>query len=309
MKKNVWLFGAGKIGKEYIDEYGNIFCKGFVDNASENIEKNIGGLRVYAYSEFKGYFNKENDVIYITCAKVDEIYLQLQEDGLEIYTKVYLPGRGVVPPEDIWGQCIHSQLGEDVGLMHYFSCRGLHKDYKGFYLDIGACHPFRGNNTWWAYKMGWRGMNIDANEDSIKLFRVFRPEDINVSCGVSDKNEELEYYMFHGAEAMNTFVPERKNVKEVENVKLLKVRNINDILEEYHVENIDFIDIDVEGAEEKIVRTFDWKKYSPKCALIEYLGQESLEDVLQTSIHKKMKAEGYLLKSFYTVTALYIKKE
>lgn len=39
------------------------------------------------------------------------------------------------------------------------------------------------------------------------------------------------------------------------------------------------------------------------------LGQNSLEDVIQTPIHKKMKEEGYLLKSYYTVTALYIKND
>lgn len=307
MDKRIWLFGAGKIGREYADKCMSICYIGFVDNNPQRCE-DIEGLKVYQYDQFKNKFNKEKDIICITCANFDEIYFQLSEDGFAQGIKAYLPDKGIGLIEDMYGQNIHSQLGEEIGLRHYFSCNGFTDDYKGFYLDIGAYHPFQGNNTWWFYKKGWRGMNIDANEDSIRLFRAFRPDDININCGVSDKNEELEYYMFHGAAGMNTFVSERKNVKEIENVKLLKVRNINDILNDYNIEKVDFIDIDVEGGEEKIVNTFNWKKYNPKCALIEFLGQNSIEDVLQTPIHKKMREEGYFLKSYYTVTALYIKK-
>ena len=142
----------------------------------------------------------------------------------------------------------------------------------------------------------------------LELFNIFRPEDINLNCGVSDKNEELTYYIKKGEEGSNSFAKESEGADSVTDTKIMEVRNINDILDEHHIEKIDFVDIDVEGLDEKIVRTFNWKKYSPKCALIEFLEQESVEDVLKTPIHKKMKEEGYILSSFYTVTALYVKK-
>lgn len=305
---SIWLFGAGKYGQEYISRYGCDLCKGFVDNDLGQKNRIIGGLSVFTYSEFKDHYDRSGDEIYITCAKVEEICMQLKKDALLVSVKAYIPEKGIVSIAEIWGQYIHSQLGEEMGLIHYFCCHGMYDDYKGFYLDIGAYHPFNGNNTYWAYKKGWRGINIDANAESINLFEVFRPDDININCGVSDQSGELEYYVFHEAQAMNTFVEERKGVKEIEDVRLVKVRSINEILEEHNVEKIDFIDIDVEGSEEKIVCSFDWQKYKPKCALIEFLGQRSIEDVIQTTIHKKMTAEGYLLKSYYTVTALYIKR-
>jgi hypothetical protein len=87
----------------------------------------------------------------------------------------------------------------------------------------------------------------------------------------------------------------------------MKVRNINDILTEYSVGQIDFMDVDVEGFEERIIMAFDWKRFNPRCVLIEFLGMGSIEDVLETEVHKKMREEGYYLKSYYTVTALYIK--
>ncbi|MCM1182626.1 MAG: FkbM family methyltransferase [Roseburia sp.] len=308
--KNIWLFGAGKWGEKYIKEYGKLKCKGFVDNSPERQGELFQEILVYGYDELKSQFDKENDIIYITTrAGMDQIILQLAEDGLLSFAKAYTPntGQGIVDIRDAWNKVINSQLGEDVGLEHWFTCNGFLNGYKGFYLDIGAYHPFAYNNTRWAYELGWRGMNIDPNEQSIKLFNMFRPEDININCGVSDKNEELVYHIFEGAEGKNSFV-EEENLQSVTATKVIKVRNINDILEEYHIEKIDFVDIDVEGFDERIVYSFNWKKYQPKCVLIELLGQNDIEAVLETSIHKKMREEGYALKSFYTVTALYIKK-
>lgn len=307
--KNIWLFGAGQWGEKYIDTYGNSTCKGFIDNSLNKQGTKIRDVDVYSYNEFKNQFNKETDIVYITTHGGREaIFLQLFEDKLHIFAKAYIPERGIVRVEDSWNKTSNSQLGEDAGLRHYFNCNGLSSGYKGFYLDIGAYHPFIYNNTRWAYEIGWRGMNIDPSEQSIKLFNAFRPDDINLNCGVSDRNSELMYYIYKGAEGKNSFVAEEENIQSATSVKSVKVRNINDILEEYHIENIDFVDIDVEDFDEKIVNTFDWKKYRPRCVLVELLGQRSVEDILDTAIHQKMKKEGYLLKGFYTVTALYIRE-
>ena len=40
---------------------------------------------------------------------------------------------------------------------------------KGFYLDIGCGHPIKNNNTYLLNKKGWSGINIDLDEENIKL--------------------------------------------------------------------------------------------------------------------------------------------
>lgn len=74
----------------------------------------------------------------------------------------------------------YSQEGEDLLLSRIL---GDKKD--GFYVDVGAHHPFRFSNTYLLYKQGWRGINIDAMPGSMKLFNRFRPRDINIECGVA----------------------------------------------------------------------------------------------------------------------------
>ena len=50
----------------------------------------------------------------------------------------------------------YSQFGEDKVLQEILKIN----INKGFYVDVGAFHPFRYNNTALLYKKGWKGINI-----------------------------------------------------------------------------------------------------------------------------------------------------
>lgn len=98
---------------------------------------------------------------------------------------------------------------------------------------------------------------------------------------------------------------ERLRLREIRRVS---VKTLNEILEENNIHDIDFLDIDVEGLDEKIIMSFDWKKYRPLCVLVEILNKNSIEEILETNIHKKMKAEGYRLANYAILTAMYIRE-
>ena len=79
--------------------------------------------------------------------------------------------------------------GEDLVVEKYFK-----ETVNGFYVDLGCYHPIKHNNTMLLYQKGWRGINIDINEFSIKLFNFCRPDDLNLNLAVSDKNGEIDFY-------------------------------------------------------------------------------------------------------------------
>jgi len=54
----------------------------------------------------------------------------------------------------------YSQEGEDLILLRIFEKKRI-----GFYVDVGSHHPFRFSNTYLFYRLGWRGINIDANQE------------------------------------------------------------------------------------------------------------------------------------------------
>jgi hypothetical protein len=68
----------------------------------------------------------------------------------------------------------YSQAGEDAILSNIFNYV-LPTD-RGFYVDVGAYHPFKHSNTYLLYRAGWRGINIDPRPGSKALFDKHRPE-------------------------------------------------------------------------------------------------------------------------------------
>lgn len=304
-----WIFGAGTYGKECYELCHNqLDICGFIDNDKDKVNKVCCGLCVISYSKFKALFNENDERIVIASTFFDEIYVQLMNDNYEVFVeKVYSRIGGITSFEKCWDKTINSSCGEDLWLKSFFKSYPM--DYKGTYVDVGAHHPFYASNTRWAYDAGWRGINIDAKAECIKLFEKFRPDDRNINCGVSDVEGEMDFFVFSNASPMSTF---DKNVFNTQNLKIKEVRKVpvktlNQILEENDVHAIDFLDIDVEGLDEKIITSFDWKKYNPKCVLVEILNQNSIEEVLNTEIHKKMVEEGYRIVNYAMLTAMYIK--
>lgn len=92
----------------------------------------------------------------------------------------------------------HSQAREDLIIDK------LLKKTNGFYIDIGANHPTKINNTYRFYKKGWRGINIEPDVNNYKLFSSIRGEDVNLNCGLSDRNEILVFYIFE-RDVLSTF--------------------------------------------------------------------------------------------------------
>ena len=206
---------------------------------------------------------------------------------------------------DPWANHSWSQEGEDRILHRIFEQQSV-----GFYVDIGAHHPKRFSNTYFFYRRGWRGINIDAMPGSMKIFEKLRPRDINLECGISNSRGKLDYYIFNES-ALNGFSKklskERNNddstyqINEIIKVEVLPLSMIlNYQLPEKQI--IDFMSIDVEGLDYEVLISNDWSKYRPKYVLTEVL-DSSLHEIEKSQIGKFMKNVGYFLyaKCIHTV--------
>jgi len=190
----------------------------------------------------------------------------------------------------------YSQECEDLILERFFGNKNT-----GFYIDVGAHHPFRFSNTCKFYLKGWRGINIDPLPGSMKLFNKFRKRDINLEFGVGEKEDTLIYYMFNEP-ALNTFDENLAKKRDGENgyytVKKLpvKVYPLSNILDKYlpKEQEIDFLTIDVEGKDFEVLKSNIWHKYRPKIVLVEILSS-SIEEILKNPICLFMKENGYYL--------------
>ncbi|MBT32108.1 MAG: SAM-dependent methyltransferase [Thalassobius sp.] len=192
----------------------------------------------------------------------------------------------------------YSQDGEDVVLNSYYENK---EDYKGFYVDVGAHHPFRFSNTQFFYNKGWKGINIDATPNSMHLFKKFRKKDINLEVGIGSKKDQMIFYCFDEP-ALNSFSEDLSisrenstNYKIVEKIEVPILR-LETILDEYVKDgvDIDFLTIDVEGLDYEVLLSNNWIKYRPKFLLVEALDSE-ISKISQSEVYSFLIKKNYQL--------------
>lgn len=190
------------------------------------------------------------------------------------------------------------------------------KDYSGFYVDIGAFAPKQYSNTYWLYKQGWKGINVDATPGSMKNFRAARKRDVNLELAVSDKEEKLVYYAWEtGGAITNTFSKEQaEKYTEIYKIKpkeiTLTTITLSDILDKHAPSNqsIDLFSIDVEGNNLKVLQSNNWEKYIPKYIIVELDDDESnIEQIQSSQIYLFLKEKGYQLKGWACLSLLFVK--
>ena len=179
------------------------------------------------------------------------------------------------------GRISYSQEGEDLVLARIF---GEQEIATGFFVDIGAHHPTRFSNTYYFYRRGWRGINVDALPGTRKLFQRLRPRDITVECGVGLQEGSLKYFVFNEP-ALNTFSEQEAIKKEcrpyrIVDTLLIPVVPLKKILDEHLPGGvqIDFMTVDVEGFDHEVISSNDWNRYRPRVVLVELLNTD-LQDL------------------------------
>jgi len=188
--------------------------------------------------------------------------------------------------------------GEDLAIDQY-----IQKKNKGFYVDIGAHHPIQRNNTQLLFERGWEGINIDVNKFSIDLFNFLRPKDLNILTAISDQEGEIIFYYQKQFSQLNTTDKSVANEHFNGNFKerSVKCQTIQNILDysKYSGQKIDFLNIDVEGAEMKVLKTLNFEMYEPNIICVEILGYRELDSKDREIKIKNDEIYNFLIKKSY----------
>ena len=195
----------------------------------------------------------------------------------------------------------YSMEGEDLEILKI-----LNNIENGFFVDAGAYHPLHINNTYLLYKKNWRGINIDLSEFSIDLFNYIRPEDININVAVSNSDNEVTFYAQKKLSQLSTI---RKNVakermqgfigeQKIKSSKLTTILNNS----KYKNRKIDFLDIDLEGADFEALKSLDFEIYRPKLICIEIYDK----DIESSDIYNYLKILNYTKKWSGTYSHIFL---
>jgi FkbM family methyltransferase len=200
-----------------------------------------------------------------------------------------------------------SQEAEDLLL---FEIAQFKNSYKGFYVDVGAHHPYRFSNTAIYYQRGWNGINIDATPSSMLEFRKVRWKDINLECAVSNDFRERLFYVYNES-ALNGIDCDRTGEFAGTKFKLLRKISIQthtlaSILQS-HIQQLpkpNFLTIDVEGHDLEVLQSNDWNKFRFDWVLCE-IQVGSISDLACNPVYKYISDKGYHLRAFTGRTGIF----
>ena len=179
---------------------------------------------------------------------------------------------------------------EDTEILNYFK-----KKKNGFYVDVGCYHPIHRNNTYLLHKQDWKGINIDVSQFSIDLFNYLRPNDLNYNCAISNKNEIVKIFYQKELSQLSTIENEQAkkvfqgNIKEKE----IQAFTLDEILkkDKFKDAKIDFLNIDVEGADFKVLEGLSFDKFKPELICIEIHDKE----IKDSKVYKFLNGKNYKL--------------
>jgi len=182
---------------------------------------------------------------------------------------------------------------------------GQHGLTKGFYMDIGAYHPFRQSNTAYFWLMGWNGVNVDASPRSIRIFKKIRKTDRNVWSAIVDaqtaaREKTISLYFNPNVDfdLSATCAPDevaRRKDWQTEKVEV-PCDSLANIVNKYAPSNnadFHFMNIDIEGFDESALQGMgDWKS-KPQVLCVEVLHAVTIRDILDTATNSILEGNGY----------------
>ncbi len=282
---NVIMYGGGKVGSCFESQIRNRDYCNILAIADQSIQRIKDNPQFKDYCVITPEKMREFDFDYIIVAvgttyrqsALDSVRDALGDDNRVFYQDYY---------------CQQSWTTESIVVKKVFDVIGVEKPS---FWDVGACYPHMSSNTALFYTEGCRGLNIEADETLKEYFLKYRPEDTNIFAGISDHNGE-ESFMICDDPYLSSFSPDAARFSEAYwNAKYLEKRTIktytlNYISDKYYHNGFpDFLDIDIEGFDERALRSVDFSEDSPKVILVEGNPQR-FNSIL---MDKKCESEGY----------------
>ena len=178
----------------------------------------------------------------------------------------------------------------------------------GFYVEVGCNEPLFASNTFLFYRRGWRGVCIDPNERLIKKHKKIRPQDQAICALISDVEEEVEYVELDNEGLSTADSDHLKNAlasgQTIRSKKIVKSLKLTTVFEQNNVpEKFDFLSIDAEGNDLKVLYSLDFNKYQPTLIIVEAdnfdPSNPSSNEIYNFLLAKKYFFHGSILTNLY----------
>jgi FkbM family methyltransferase len=185
------------------------------------------------------------------------------------------------------GPARYSQGYEELVIRDFFD-----DAWRGRFVDVGAGH-YRDHSTTYFLERhrSWRGLAIDANASYAADYARFRPRTTFLTAFVGDRDGgEADFAIAQNPLFSSGVLPLPADAV-VRRVRVPR-RTLDALLRERGVARIDFLSIDVEGAEAAVLAGFDIRRYRPAlvCIEVDKPGKDHLFSYFAAAGYRELEA-------------------
>jgi FkbM family methyltransferase len=194
----------------------------------------------------------------------------------------------------------HSQDNQD-----YFLEFNVFKGHKnGVFVDVGAHDGITINNTiYFERNNGWTGINIEPINDVYERLMINRPKCINLNCAVDETEGESEFILNKGYTEMISGLKKHYDDRHLKRLEYensvtdgetsfvnVVTRRLEGVFDEYKINRINYLSVDVEGAEFNVIQSINFDK-----VFIDVIGFEDNYPDVGQKIIDYLETKGYFV--------------
>ena len=181
----------------------------------------------------------------------------------------------------------------------------IFKGFKnGVFIDVGANDGISINNTlYFEETNNWTGINIEPIKEVYNKLIINRSKCININCAISNYNGTAEFIcntgyteMISGLKNefderhMNRLNDELKYCGGSSEIIIVDTKRLETICDIHNINHINYLSIDVEGAEFEVIKSINFNK-----VFIDIIGFENNFDDKSEPIIKYLEEKDYFI--------------
>jgi len=194
----------------------------------------------------------------------------------------------------------YSQDKQDIILEEH-----IFKGYKnGFFVDVGANDGIYISNTlYFERNNNWSGINIEPIKKLYDKLVINRPNSININCAIYSNDGETDFICNSGYTEPLSGIKDtydgrhlqrvnKENKQNNSSTELIKVntKRLETIFDEYNVKQINYLSIDIEGAEFAAIKSINFDK-----VFIDVISFENNYNDVSIPIVKYLEEKNYII--------------
>jgi FkbM family methyltransferase len=200
----------------------------------------------------------------------------------------------------------YAQNFEDILLARVFP------NPNGFYIDVGAADPVTHSVTKLFYDRGWHGINLEPHEGFFNRLRASRPRDLNLNVAVSNYSGEIIFYQVPSCSGWATVSSSQARILADRGLEVvpgsMTAVTLAEVCANHASTPIDFLKIDVEGAERQVLLGADFNKWRPRVVVVEATEQGSHTPNFECW-EELLTGQDYLFAQFDGLNRYYVRRE